>query len=75
MPRMQNQIWEQYRMFLNTVSQFYRKNGKITLFDNIQCTTKPTSHVLHKKNMDRQGGAKAGNLYIMEFDINQMGND
>ena len=48
MPRMQNQIWEQYRMFLNTVSQFYRKNGKITLFDNIQCTTKPTSHVLQK---------------------------
>ena len=48
MPRMQNQIWEQYRMFLNTVSQFYRKNGKIMLFDNIQCTTKPTSHVLQK---------------------------
>ena len=47
-PKMQKQFWKQYRMFLNIVSQFYRKNGKLTLFDNIQCTTKPTSHVPQK---------------------------
>ena len=47
---MQNQFQKQYRMFLNIVSQFYRKYGKLTLFDNIQCTTKPTSHVPQKPN-------------------------
>ena len=45
---MQNQFWKQYRICLNIVSQFYRKYGKLTLFDNIQCTTKPTSHVPQK---------------------------
>ena len=38
-------ILETVQNGLNIVSQFYRKYGKLTLFNNSQCTTKLKSHV------------------------------
>ena len=74
MPKMQNQIIKQYKMLLNIISQFYRKYDKLSLFDNIQCTTKLTSHV-PQNQIDKWGITKAGNLYIMKFDFIYIGND
>ena len=51
------------------------KNWQNLTFLIISNVLQNQHHMYLKNHIDSWGGAKAGNLYIMEFDINHMGND